>query len=123
MGKVGESGAVTEHSPLIRTLALQGGLCDSTGSLRGSGTSLQFILCAPDWPPCNAVKSHLESGSLLANALQERASRTATPLTPFRIVLESTERDANRIDASHVGRTSVREYRVSRSGAVFSAVI
>jgi hypothetical protein len=35
----------------------------------------------------------------------------------------SAERDANRINASQVGRTGVREYRVSRSAAVCSVVI
>jgi hypothetical protein len=40
----------------------------------------------------------------------------------IKIVLESLERDANRINTSHLGRTSVREYRVSRSGAVLAVI-
>jgi hypothetical protein len=33
------------------------GLCYSTGSLRGSGKSLQIIHCAPDWLPAATIKS------------------------------------------------------------------
>jgi hypothetical protein len=51
-----------------------------------------------------------------------QAHRASILTTPSRFLLESTERDANRINASHVGRTAIREYRVS-SGAVCSFVI
>lgn len=60
MGKVGESGAAAEDSPLIRALALQSDPCDSTGSLRGSGTALQFILRASDWTACGTVAVRLQ---------------------------------------------------------------
>jgi hypothetical protein len=42
--------------------------------------------------------------------------------TPSGLSLSILERDANRINASRLGRTSVREYRVSRSGAVLAVI-
>lgn len=61
MDKVGESGAAAEDPPLMLALAHYMVGATPTGSPRGNGKSLYFILCAPDWLPSADSESHRRS--------------------------------------------------------------